>query len=82
MTLIDWKRRPRLILREVQLILAADGKVSATEYECRAWAREFIRRYLPSWQPGDPLDQESARLIGSSFERQVSKARRYMKRQS
>lgn len=80
MTLLDWKSHPRLLMNDVKLILLAEGKGVITPSDCIEWARAFIRRYEPSWQPGDDLEFETWRLIGGSFERQVARARRQLRK--
>lgn len=81
MALSDWKRKKVPLVDDIRLIIEADqSRADAPEHECRAWARAFIRKYIPRWHPGDPIEPELARLIGGAFERAVGKAKRVLKR--
>ena len=79
MALVDWKTKPDEIMREVRLILQAEGHPNASRQDCVQWVRGFVRRYIPGWA-GEPFEPEIARLIGGSFGRHVARARRELRR--
>lgn len=68
MTLLDWKPKGWSVLAEVRIILRDAGFSNLSEECCRGWARDFIKKYLPDWEPGNEFTWKEAQIIGEAFD--------------
>lgn len=63
------------IVDDIRAVLRAQGQPYANERECKAWAKEFVLHYIPTWKPGVLLTNSQAQRVGAAFEAAVAQAR-------
>lgn len=56
----------------VRKILTRMRRPDRSTAACKAFVRELIRAFLPTWMPGDELPWEIAWRVGEAFETMVA----------